>query len=189
MSELLHEQVSAGVDDELEAGEAGLLFRRLAADADLRQRWQRYHLISDALRNNLPTRLPIDLATRISAAIAAQPSLSQRMQPARWLRPLAGFAIAASVATIAVLGMRSLHTAVDSGPAEQLASAATVPAALPAALPVTTSQGDGTRWDPAQPEVAARLNAYLVNHSGHAGATGMQSVLPYVRIVGYDVSE
>lgn len=184
MSELLNEQVSAGVDDELDPGEAALLLRRLASDAGLRQRWQRYHLISDALKNHLPARLPVNLAARIAEGIAAQPTLSQRRQPARWLRPLAGFAIAASVATVAVLGMRSLHTAVDSAPADQIASATTVPAALPVA-----AQAGGTRWDRAQPEVAARLNAYLVNHNGHAESTGMQSVLPYVRIVGYDVSE
>ncbi|MHB8472320.1 MAG: sigma-E factor negative regulatory protein [Gammaproteobacteria bacterium] len=185
MSELLNEQVSAGVDDELDPGEAGLLLRRLASDVGLRQRWQRYHLISDALKNNLPAQLPVNLAERIARAIAAQPAPTRRVQPGRLLRPLAGFAIAASVAAVAVLGMRSLHTAVDNPPTEQIASAA----ALPAALPVAVSQPNGTRWDRAQPEVAARLNAYLVNHNGHAESSGMQSVLPYVRIVGYDVGE
>ena len=180
MSDSLNEQVSASVDGELDGAETGLLLRRLSTDAELRARWARYHLISDTLKNNLPQQLPVNLAERVAEAIADQPTPRRLFSPARLLRPAAGLAIAASVAALAVLGMRSPHPEADSGSGRQVASALVVPQA---------TRVSGTHWDRTQPEVAARLNTYLLNHNGHAETAGMQAVLPYVRIVGYDVGE
>lgn len=180
MSESLNEQVSASVDGELEGTETSLLLRRLSTDPELRARWARYHLISDTLKNNLSQQLPVNFAERVSQAIADEPTPQRLFSPMRLLKPAAGLAIAASVAALAVLGMRSLHPETDNGSGMQIASAVVVPQA---------TRVSGTHWDRAQPEVAARLNTYLLNHNGHAETAGMQAVLPYVRIVGYDVVE
>ncbi len=180
MSDSLNEQVSASVDGELDGTETSLLLRRLSTDPELRARWARYHLISDSLKNNLPQQLPTNLAERVAQAIADQPTPHRLFSPKRLLRPVAGLAIAASVAAFAVLGMRALYPEAGSGAGMQVASAVIVP-------PVT--RVNGTHWDRTQPEVAARLNTYLLNHNGHAETAGMQAVLPYVRIVGYDVAE
>jgi len=180
MSDSLNEQVSACVDSELEPAESGLLLRRLSTDAELRKRWARYHLISDSLKNNLPQQLPMNLAERVTQVIADEPTPQRLFSPQRLFKPIAGLAIAASVAALAVLGVRSLHPEAGNGPGVQIAAAVVVPQA---------TRVSGTHWDRAQPEVAARLNTYLLNHNGHAETAGMQAVLPYVRIVGYDVGE
>ncbi len=180
MSESLNEQVSACVDGENETGETALLLRRLSQDDGLRSRWARYHLISDALKKSLPEQLSLELAERIHQAVALETTPHPRFNAARLLKPVAGFAIAASMAAIAVFAVRSLPTATLPAQPEQVASVVNAP---------HNTRYEGTRWDRTQPEVAARLNAYMLNHSGHTETTGMQSVLPYVRIVGYDVEQ
>lgn len=180
MSEKLNEQVSACVDGETEPGESDLLLRRLSQDDSLRSRWARYHLISDTLKNNLPEHLSLTLSERIRQSIANEPTPQTRFSVTRLLKPAAGFAIAASVAALAVFAVRSVPNAADPQQVEQIASTA----------PVTQFERvRGTRWDRTQPEVAARLNTYMLNHSGHAESAGLQAVLPYVRIVGYDVGQ
>lgn len=180
MSESLNEQVSACVDGENEAGETALLLRRLSQDDDLRSRWARYHLISDALKKNLPEQPTLMLADRIHQAIALEATPHPRFSLARLLKPAAGFAIAASVAAIAVFAVHTLPTTTVPAQTQQVASVIEAPQ-----YPLD----EGTRWDRTRPEVAARLNTLMLNHSGHAETTGMQSVLPYVRIVGYDVGQ
>ncbi len=180
MSESLNEQVSACVDGESDSSETGLLLRRLSQDDSLRTRWARYHLISDALKNNLPEQPSLTLANRIHQAVAQETTPQRRFSAARLLKPAAGFAIAASVAALAVFAVRSLPTATAPAQTQQLASVAAAP---------QYPRDQGTRWDRTQPEVAARLNAYMLNHSGHAETAGMQAVIPYVRIVGYDVGQ
>jgi sigma-E factor negative regulatory protein RseA len=120
----------------------------------------------------------LTLADRIHKAIAQEPTPQQRFSAARLLKPATGLAIAASVAALAVFAVRSLPTATIPEQTQQLASVAAAP---------QYPRDPGTRWDRTQPEVAARLNTYMLNHSGHAETAGMQAVLPYVRIVGYDV--
>ncbi len=180
MSDSLNEQVSACVDGENDATETALLLRRLSQDDGLRSRWARYHLISDALKNNLPEHPSLSLADRIHQAVAQETTPQRAFSAARLLKPAAGFAIAASVAALAVFAVRSLPTATTPAQTQQLASVA---------APPQQPRYQGTRWDRTQPEVAARLNTYMLNHSGHAETAGMQGVLPYVRIVGYDVEQ
>lgn len=180
MNDSLNEQVSACIDGENDPGETALLLRRLSQDDGLRSRWARYHLISDALKNNLPDQPSLSLADRIHEAVAQEPTPHPRFSVARLFKPAAGFAIAASVAAIAVFAVRSVPTATAPAQTEQIASVAPAP---------QYQRVEGTRWNSTPPEVAARLNTYMLNHSGHAETAGMQSVLPYVRIVGYDVGQ
>lgn len=65
-------QLSALVDDELAAREIDLVLRRLNRDHDGRDRWERYHLISDAIQDHVPAVLDTDFAARIRAAIEAE---------------------------------------------------------------------------------------------------------------------
>ena len=112
----LDSQLSAMFDDELPAAECELLARRLARDELLKARWGRYASIGAAIRAEGALRLNSTLSLRVSSAIAAEPSLlvgaagtSRRIaNPSvlRWWRPVAGMALAASVAAVAVLWMR-----------------------------------------------------------------------------------
>ncbi len=211
MSTNLHEQLSAAMDGELNPAEHALLTRHLAADATLRDTWERYHLIATALRRDLPARMPCALAKRVSAILAhetsyAAPSSSRPRTERRWLKPLASLAIAASVASVAILTFNS-GNAPAPGPIAQTVTAQTVTAPAPApATPVTgpatlaSSSGaaaaitrpapDG-EWLRLAPEQRAQahndLLNYMISHNEYsAAASGVSSMLPHVRIVGRD---
>ncbi len=185
MTDSIREQISALVDEELPVDERALLLKRLEGDADLRGVWGRYHLIRDALHHELPSRVDGGLADRVMAALDDEPPLNQapvaKRRSGSGLRPLAGLAIAASVAGLAIVGLQ--HLRATSGPA-------TAPIKVAAVAP---AQGNlvrvGTRWETDNPEIQNRLNGLLMNHSEYAASTNLQGMLHYVRIAGYDTEQ
>ena len=116
MNEELDSQLSAMFDNELPAAECELLARRLSRDDELKARWSRYAAISATLRAEGGARLNANLAVRVSQAISVEPavvtkpeSLAQplpRTIAPRWLMPVGGVALAASVAAAAILFLR-----------------------------------------------------------------------------------
>ena len=180
MNDELGEQISALADDELPEAERELLLRRLCDDPRLRDQWSRIHLVRDALHNELPCAATDTLSHRVMAALEAEPQPIRRRDFGRVARrlgkPLAGFAVAASVAAMALIGLQHF-----AGPEPALNAPAPQLAASDQPL---DNQRVGTRWD--QPEMGTRLNAYLVNHSEYTSGTSLQGMLNYVRIAGYD---
>lgn len=182
MSDIIKEQLSAYLDGELPREEAGLLVRRLMQDPELQARWARYHTIGAVLKRQTPEHANAGLSRRVMTAIASEtPARGQARMPA-WLKPLAGVAIAASVAAVAVFGARSLYAPESAVPAAQLAQAPV------ASLPDARLPRAGTRWQRTQPAVASQLNDYLLRHYGHSGAA-LPVAAGYARIVGYDMAE
>ncbi len=184
-------QLSAIVDDELHNREHDLVLRRLCRDRDARDRWERYHLISDVLQDHLPTVIDTDFAARIRHAIETEPlPLPGRKSLPTWYKPVTGFALAASVVLMALFGFKLTQTDILQ-PAAQFAittpalpaPAATLPIQTVASIqPVTAIQpGDPARELP----VEARLGSYLIDHNGYASMNSMHVMLPYVRMVGY----
>jgi hypothetical protein len=178
MKDKLHEQLSALVDDELAEHEQALLLKQLAVDTGLQVRLSRYQLVSDALHNHLPQRIDPAFHTRVQAALGDAPPLRAGGTVVRsLLKPATGVAIAASVAVVAVLSLQSIRTE-EPDAAPLLASA--------------PEAGGGTylRADiPPPPAPLARgLDVYLVNHNEYAVNRGMQGMLPYVRLVGQDMT-
>ncbi len=176
MKETIDEQISAWMDGELPAEQQALLLARLQREPGLRARWDRYHLIADALHCRLPDRLAPDLADRVMAALDDEPP-ARGGRHLRWLRPLGGAAIAASVALAAVLVAQRLDTPSAEAPGATLAAA-------PAADQFRRVAG--TRWQGVDRGLAERLNPYLVNHSEYAVRAGFAPIAPHVRIAGYD---
>jgi sigma-E factor negative regulatory protein RseA len=97
-------------------------------------------------------------------------------------------AVAASVALVAVLSVNSLRKDTPE-PAAAPALASAGPAASPEAVVARVSDSPGEQWDRLDPRIDKRLSGYLVNHNEYAASRGVQGVMPYVRIVGYDTSE
>ncbi len=172
------QQLSALMDGELEAPAMEAALDELLADEGLRQTWGRYHLARDAMRDGLAAEEKGELSARIRQALEDAPTapvteLHPKRNLARYTRPVVGFALAASVALFAVLGVLKLQ---DRGSApELLAQNAVAP------------QATAIRWDVGRPAVEARLNSYLVHHSEYQSAP-MNGMLPYVRVVGYNSS-
>lgn len=197
MRDEFKEQLSAMADDELSAEELQFLTRRLSSDAEAIDQLGRYHLLSDALRGNYVPGGG-QLAQRVSAALDDEPALRGERGGGRFsglLRPVAGMAVAASVALVMV----SLWPQRDGEPVASSTQAAADAPASPSSQvvadgsspgsvreqPVSVTTSDG-QWQTLDPEVQRRLNTYLVNHSEHSSTGRFGGVLTYVRIAGHE---
>ena len=164
------EYVSRLVDGDLEEALVDEVLDILERNPQSRQCWERYHLISDAFRNHLSVAVDPLLATRVRNAVEAE----EMPRAPLWIpvaRQLAGLAMAASIAAVAVLGVYRFTHQADSGTmrladAKQTSSATSV-------RPVQVQAVD------------PKLQDYLIDHSAQASASGMPGLLPYVRLVGH----
>jgi sigma-E factor negative regulatory protein RseA len=120
------QELSSLMDGELEAHEAERAIRGCCGNEEMKQKWQAYHVIGDALRGECPCR---SAATeRIMAAIKDEPTiLAPRWRPSASAGRIA-FAAAASVATVAVVGWLGVQ---GRGAPEGPSLASTAPAATP----------------------------------------------------------
>lgn len=201
------EEISAFMD-----GESGLSSESVIAsmqhDTELRGVWRRYHLVGDSLRGQLPAELPAtDLATRISSALESEPAIlspqkHQQSLTRRMLKPAAGMAIAASVALVAIVGLRGLDQTTSSGgigadmvatsnagtgpsPMEGEAPMQSLQPAAPSQLARTVSSTDSqsVQGDYQQSGSQYRFNSYLINHNEYRANSGVRGTMPYARIV------
>ncbi len=128
MSDAKKERLSAFMDGELEGSGQGGAVDQLLEEPELMGAWGRYHLVSDCLKQRLPDRLDRNLAANVSRALQDEPPI---VAPVAFLRPLArpvaGFAIAASVAALAVLGVLGVQQQQLGGPHEAPAGLAAAP--------------------------------------------------------------
>lgn len=106
MNEANKEQLSAFMDDELDGLQKDQVGQMLK-DPELLDTWSRYHLVSDCLKRNLPEHLDRELAGKVSKSIEQEPAIvAPGGLPRSFVKPAAGFAIAASVAALAILGIQ-----------------------------------------------------------------------------------
>ena len=107
--------LSRGIDGDLSDTERRELVDALLTDAELAQRWKRYHAIGDYMREG---PLPVDISARVSAALADEAPLAGGNvlslaafaggRRKRLAQPVVGLALAASVAVATVVGLRVL---------------------------------------------------------------------------------
>jgi negative regulator of sigma E activity len=105
MSELLREQMSAFCDDALPTEESALLLRRLDSDGELMQTFACYQLIGASIRREPDASA---LAARVRSALQDE-RLAPARRAVRWqalLRPAVGGSLAATVAVLAITGVR-----------------------------------------------------------------------------------
>lgn len=196
MTEKLAEQLSALMDNECTEHERALALRRLGKENELLACWERYHLISDVLKGHMPDVLRTDFSAQLSARIAAEAPLQTgqtkiasdarislgKTMTISWVKPVAGFAVAASVASVALLGLQTWNDNSLSGDM-QLAQQTAVSSPESFSAPASVS-AVAVKQDP----MAEKLSAYLVNHNELATLNGIHGVMPYVRMVNYQAS-
>lgn len=182
MSDKILEQLSALADGELSEREAEMLFARMSKDAELRNAWQDYHLVGDAMRNGLSGSHDAGFADRVMTAVEGiEQPFGKPAVAGRWLerlRPVASLAIAASVAMVAVITLQQPQT---TAPAEIVPSGAGNPATVPM---LGAQQVDFT--DVKSVELQNQLRGYLLNHNEHAASAPMRGLMPYVQIAARD---
>jgi len=128
----LHEELSAFMDGELDADRAHFLQQRLAHDAALRARWERWQLLSSSMRRQAQP-LPAGFADKVSRAIDAEKAIVAPTR-SRALRWAGGTALAASLAVAAVFVFDATHQQQRASP--QVATAAATPAVPTTILPI-----------------------------------------------------
>ncbi len=116
--ETLREQLSAMLDDELEADATRFLLSRLQHDRRLSNTLDRYQLIQQCLRQESLDMLGDQrLRTRVRVALeSTQQEKARFTARTGWSRPLGGVAVAASVALMAIFGLEHLRQ--SGGPTE-----------------------------------------------------------------------
>lgn len=177
MTEPVREQLSACLDGELSRAELDLLIKRVAKDSELQQTLGRYALIAEAVRGNSAVRASGDFSARVMAAVQHEPNDRRVAVPGsarRWLRPIAGMGVAASVAAVAMFSVQQSgvmpQMVAESDPAVQGVEMQPMPGESPSyVVPTATTS---SAFIP-----ATRLTNYVVAHSEFASPLGRRTVL------------
>ena len=207
--ERLDQSLSALMDGEATDIELHRLLKEVSEGSELRDKWKRYHMVSSALKGDAAIT-PIDYSAAISAAIDEEPSHRQSVL-AGFVGSAGRFAIAASVALVAVLGVQQLNSPLDSvapvsefagieqvdeenvGPAIQFPSgfqpiinARTVSAggnnkSSQFVTPVIEVRQQAER-NYSEAQLRAYMNDVMARHSNHAALNSNQGMLPFARL-------
>ena len=183
MTEETREHLSALIDGEISRETSRFLVRRLGTDGELRATWTRYHLIRDCLRHQDGSIAGADLSDRISQALEDdQPVQKSRARPARWLKPAAGLAIAASVALMAVVAVGPGIPGTSQQSNGLVEQSQNTPFVSPQGLTAAPSSSQVSFSGDANYS-NQKMNSYLLRHYQASGATGGKSFVTLVPIV------
>lgn len=179
MDKLGQEWVSAAADGETD--EQALA--QLAADTDSHDKWQNYHMIGDAMRGELPQTIALDLSQSIADAIEQEPTILVPKQPeapteiiapvtpksnvVSLFKQFGQYAIAASVALVAVVGVQNYNTSpeMDGAPSPVLNTRPTMGSVSPVSYQTGATQNANKGYNKEQiTEQRRRINAYIQDH-------------------------
>ena len=116
MNDALRMQISAFVDGELPDNESELLLRRLSQDANLRQQVAQYLEIGRAMRGEAELPNMVQLRSSIAESLGEEIAVAIQADVAvgnRYVKPMLGFAVAASVALLAIFSLQQAGTQGD----------------------------------------------------------------------------
>ncbi|MGB0893655.1 MAG: sigma-E factor negative regulatory protein [Parashewanella sp.] len=181
MNKLDQEWLSAAVDGELDDQAIDLL----SSDKNAQQQWQRYHVIGDAIRDELPESMSLNLSENIAAALENEitytqtvaietASLAGAANNASWtdnvvpmFKQFGQYAIAASVAVFAVVGVQNYQQfGSESNPISVLDTRPLAGTVSPVSLQTGPSQAQLTQqeYNNKLNEQRRRINAYIQDH-------------------------
>jgi sigma-E factor negative regulatory protein RseA len=186
------EKISAFLDNDMHRDE--LMSFSLSAEQDDAKVAQRYQMIGDSLRGEVSDSSFVDVSVAVREAlaneniadqVAAAPG-SSKAEPATektglfdlsgWFKPLAGMAVAASVAVVMVVTVTQ-----QEGPA--IAPVATNITTQPE---VQLAVEDNTPLQTTVENKDTDLNPYINQHLEFATQDTMQGRMPYVRAVSFE---
>jgi negative regulator of sigma E activity len=203
-------QLSALFDGELPREQAELVIRRVMKDPALRATWGRYALIGACVRGeSLAVAMPpVDLAARVRARLVSEPerslpgihSAATNAAPDRaslWRRGALGGAIAASVALVSLVLVRSIDpagmpaTAAPALVAQQPAQAEVSAVQVQAPVLVARESAPPSYTTPVDDSPARRtpLFNYVAAHSDVAVSAVRLAPLSSVMGGGFDLTQ
>lgn len=184
MNDFKKEQISAFMDGELD-GNPERIVDQLLGDRELMDAWDRYHLVSGCLNRQLPEYLDKDLAGKISASLRDEPAI---VAPGKFssslVKPVVGFALAASVAALAILGVQQQGLEETPPPLADNVAKTTTDIAADKSIyaPPSPAGSRGPAFQPGQPQRNTRLNRYIVHYNKHRTGVSRQDILPVIAI-------
>ena len=209
------DKLSSLMDEFSDDEQSRRMLDEVEGDVNLQYRLRRYQMIGQVMRHELPRQIDTDFSTNVMAKIDAIGSGPGKAGAARseantsrsiwtWpvMKPVAGLAVALSVAVVSVTLWQSVNVGIvnvdiDRGQgSEQLVSAdqkkielLTRQQVQTNAVPVNSSLSGGMRWkiNDNAPALQQKLNAYLVNHTEYSNS--IQGLIPQARVAGYDAQQ
>ncbi len=185
MSTTITEHLSAVLDGEAGDFEQRRLLDELGKNKDLQTSLACYALIGETMRDEKQASIakPSFLES-IHDKIDAEPEYSQiqinnkkiNNSKPKWIRPVAGFAMAASVATIAIIGIQSPLTLTGNSHS---------PIAANQTLKSTPTRVANIYNNYPDKKTQARYTRYLDSHAQYASTTPL---MPSVRVVSYNAT-
>ncbi|MBW8189573.1 anti-sigma factor [Neiella marina] len=171
------ERVSALVDEQLD----DKMIDALLDDPELQQQWARHHTVSDAIRGDDVTILSADFTAQVSAAIADEPTVLAPKPSAekravkvpgkvvRMFRQVGQYAIAATVAAVAIVGVQQTGQQSEEQPLPVLNTnpvmgVSTSPVSLNATPAGSSSMQSQAETRQRLIEQRRRINAYFQDH-------------------------
>ena len=183
------DKLSAVIDGEADKAVMLQVSHDICRNPEVRETLLRYQLIGDQLRGEEINLHSSELVMAVSRRLESEPTVLAPVdlpRRSRWLQPVAGAAIAASVAAAGVmLGPQFINArkGVDSGPAQGIQVVAR-PTGPVAATPVVASREE-MHWKSVENRDPPQLIRYLERHNHYATQNGLQSVIPYTSLVSY----
>lgn len=171
------EQLSAFVDGELASNAA---INALSTDAEMAAKWQRYHVMRNVMRKEMPQGEYLDISARIADALDQEPTVLAPKK--RFKLPLTGklgavvapfakqsgqFAVAASVAAAIIVGVQTFNQPSKTEPFSTAPPAAGPQGGLaPVSLEQTRVVNNNERA--AVLETRRHINALIADHEQQA---------------------
>ena len=175
MNDAIKTQISAFVDGELPQNEAELLLRRLCQDVELRNQATEYLAMGRAMRGERAIAGMSMLRERVAAAIddkELQEEFAESEDAApRFMRPLVGVAIAATVALAALIGLQQMSNIPD---VETVQGGEAVAGATDDSYTVPEPEYD-------------LLSDYYNSHDASSAHIGVDSITP--RLITYEIRD
>jgi sigma-E factor negative regulatory protein RseA len=173
----MNEQLSALMDSELTEAETLRLLGMLKNDVQLKQSWDRYHLLGDALRKT--PQISSDFSAKVMRRLASEPTV---LAPRRKAKPAAqrfALPLAASFAAVSLVGLLTWQMTQMNQADPSLARLASAPSLQQVAM---------TEAAPAQSKVPQRVafssatsRSYLLAHQEFSPSYTMEGFPTYVR--------
>lgn len=195
------ELLSALVDGECSPAELDRLLRDCAASPELLNRYQRMCAVRELVRGG-DIHVDARFCQRVMSGVTpevSRPILGWRPRRRSGLRPVVGWALAASfgaLATLAVTRVGSLPTwpgapivaGGSAGSGQQVAKLSPISQVSTASAVAAAPKVAEVRWDELRPEAARQLDDYLLEHASYRSFDNMGGAVGYARVAAHQIS-